>query len=96
MLFVVQGLHDELAKNKGTAVFAFFVSVDRELHNCCGTWSDALRRPPKMLAVLRARVRMDSGLLSDWFNVCQGLRQGCNLPHPPLLLNLFFAARCLL
>ena len=42
---------------------------------------------------MRARVRMDSGLLSDWFDVCQGLRQGCNLA--PLLFNLFFAAMLL-
>ena len=33
---------------------------------------------------------MDSGPLSDWFEVLQGLRKGCNLA--PLLFNLFFAA----
>ena len=75
MLFVIQRLH-ELARKKGTAVFACFInltkaydSVDQEL-----LW-DVLRRfgvPPKMLAVIRnfhdgmrARVRMDSGLLSS-------------------------------
>eukprot|EP00752_Nemacystus_decipiens_P017313 g15509.t1 len=69
-------LHD-LARKKGTAIFACFVdltkaydSVDREL-----LW-DVLRRfgvPPKMPAVIRnfhdgmrARVRMDIGLLPDW------------------------------
>ena len=98
MLFVVQRLH-ELARKKGTAVFACFIpkaydSVDRELLR------DVLRRfgvPPKMLAVIcnfhdsmRARVRIDSGLLSDWFEVYQGLRQECYLA--PLLFNLFFAA----
>ena len=79
MLFVVQRLH-ELARKKGTAVFACFDhlikaydSVDREL-----LW-DVLRRfgvPPKMLVVIRnfhdgmrARVRMDSGLFSEWFDV---------------------------
>ena len=85
MLFVIQRLH-ELARKKGTAVFACLVdltkaydSVGREL-----LWG-VLRRfgvPPKMLAVIRnfhdgmrARVRMERGFLSDWFEVLQGLRQ---------------------
>ncbi|CAB1103350.1 unnamed protein product [Ectocarpus sp. CCAP 1310/34] len=100
MLFAIQRLH-ELARKKSTAVFACFVdltkaydSVDRDL-----LW-DVLRRfgvPPKMLAVIRhfhegmrARVRTDDGQYSEWFDVGQGLRQGCNLA--PLLFNLFFAA----
>ncbi|CAB1115899.1 unnamed protein product [Ectocarpus sp. CCAP 1310/34] len=100
MLFAIQRLH-ELARKKSTAVFACFVdltkaydSVERDL-----LW-DVLRRfgvPPKMLAVIRhfhegmrARVRTDDGQYSEWFDVGQGLRQGCNLA--PLLFNLFFAA----
>ena len=39
---------------------------------------------------MRARVRMDDGELLEWFEVTQGLRQGCVLS--PLLFNIFFAA----
>ena len=39
---------------------------------------------------MRARVQLNDGDFLAWFNVCQGLRQGCLLS--PLLFKMFFAA----
>ena len=52
--------------------------------------------PPQMIAFIpqfhdgvKARVRPGDGASSDWFEVEQGLRQGCVLS--PLLFNIFAA-----
>ena len=69
-------------------------SVDREL-----LWVVLARFgvPEMMLAVVRqfhegmpTRVRTDDGEHSAWFDVTQGLRQGCVLS--PLLSDIFFDA----
>ena len=54
-------------------------------------WSSALdiKIFPIFHDGMPARVQLDDGNFSTWFNVCQGLRQGCVLP--PLVLNILFA-----
>ena len=100
MLSVVRRLQ-ELARRRKIPPYMCFVdlqkayeSVDREL-----LWKVLARAgvPEEMIAVIlqfhdgmQAQVRMDDGELSDWFEVTQGLRQGC-VPSP-LLFNVFFAA----
>ena len=100
MMFVVRRLQ-ELGRTRNTSLEIWFIdlakaydSVDRVL-----LWEILARFgvPPRMIKVIRmshdgmrARVQLDDGDFSAWFNVCQGLRQGCVLS--PLLFNIFFAA----
>ena len=96
MMVVVRRLQ-ELGRTSNTSLEICFIdlakaydSVDRVL-----LWEVLARFgvPPRMIKVhdgMRARVQLDDGDFSAWFNVCQGLRQGCVLS--PLLFNIFFAA----
>ena len=100
MMFVVRILQ-ELGRTSNTSLEICFIdlakaydSVDRVL-----LWEILARFgvPPRMIKVIRmshdgirARVQLDDGDFSAWFNVCQGLRQGCVLS--PLLFNIFFVA----
>ena len=99
MLFVVRRLQ-ELGRQRKIPPYIFFVdlqkaydSVDREL-----LWKMLARAGVPSVTIdvirqfhdgMRARVRMDVGELSEWFEATQGLRQGCVLL--PLLFNIFFA-----
>ena len=100
MMFVICRLQ-ELARKKRILLYVCFIdltkaydSVDRAL-----LWTVLARFgvPLNMISVIRqfhdgmrAYVRLDDRVCSEWFAVEQGLRQGCVLA--PLLFNIFFAA----
>ena len=100
MLFVVRRLQ-QLGRETKISLYMGFIdlqkthdSVDRKL-----LWVALLRFgvPDNLLTVIRqfhesmrARVRMDDGEHTEWFDVTQGLWQGCVLST--LLFNIFFAA----
>ena len=98
-MFVVRRLQ-ELARKEGVPLYTCFVDlkksydfVDRSL------FLVVLARfgvPPVMVDIvlqfhdsMRACVRLDGGRVSEWFEVGQGLRQGCGLA--PILFNIFTA-----
>ena len=96
-MFVAWRLH-ELVRKRGHPLYACFIDLTKA-YKPVELWAVLGRAgvPPKMLAIIRgfhdgvkARVKMDDGKFSDWFDVEHGLRQGCNLT--PLLFNVFFAA----
>ena len=100
MMFMVRRLQ-EIGWKAGVSLFMCFIDLqkaydtaDRILLRQVPTRIGVL---PQILAVIqqfhdgvRACVRPDDGVCSDWFEVEQGLRQGRVLS--PLLFNIFFAA----
>ena len=100
MIFVVRRLQ-EVGQKAGVSLFTCIIdlqgaydTVDRTL-----LWQVLTRigAPPQMIAVIRhfpdgmrACVQPDDGVCSDWFEMEQGLRQGCVLS--PFLFKIFFAA----
>ena len=100
MMFVVRRLQ-EVGRKVGVSLFMCFIDLQKAYDTVDRTllWQVLTRIgvPPQMIAVIRqfhdgmrACVRPDDGVCSDWFEVEQGLRQGCVLS--PLLFNIFFAA----
>ena len=100
MLFAVRRLQ-ELARRRRIPLYMCFVDLQKD-YDSVGQelmWKMLAQAgvPEEMIAVIRqfydgmqVRVRMDDGELSDWFEVTQGLRQGCVLS--PLLFNIFLTA----
>ena len=100
MMFVVRRLQ-EIGRKAGVSLFMCFIDLQEAYDTVDRTllWQVLTRIgvPPQMIAVIqqfhdgmRACVRPDDGVCSDWFEVEQGLGQECVLS--PLLFDIFFTA----
>ena len=100
MVFAVRRLQ-ELGRKARVPLFLCLIDLQKAYDSVDRTllWQVLARfgTPPQMIEVIRqfhdgmrACVRSDDGRCSEWFEVAQGLHQGCVLS--PLLFNVFFAA----
>ena len=100
MILVVRRLQ-EIRWKAGVSLFICFIDLQEAYDTVDRTllWQVLTRIgvSPQMMAIIQQLhdemkncVRPDDGVCSDWFEMEQGLRQGCVLS--PLLFNLFFAA----
>ena len=100
MVHVIRRLQ-EMGRAANTPLYMCFVDLQKAYDSVDRTllWKILARYgvPAKMISVIRqfhdgmrACVRLDDGECSEWFDVLQGLRQGCVLA--PLLFNIFFTA----
>ena len=99
MMFAVRRLQ-ELGRKARVPLFLCFIDLQKAYDSVDHTilWQVLARFgvPPQMIDVIRqfhdgmkACVRNDDGRCTEWFEVAQGLRQGCVLS--PLMFNIFFA-----
>ena len=75
----LQKAHDSVDRSLLWVIFARF-GVPPVMVDIVGQFHDGMR----------AFVRLDGGRVSEWFEVGQGLRQGCVLAS--ILFNIFFIA----